>query len=165
VPHSGYTICTSEQRPTSTAVSHGFVVVRYSSPPFGSHGPCNHSKPCPLDCGTGALCREEEPAAGAQAATTRATAPPHTHNERPAMNGMMIDWWTPMASSPHRLMMMSLSAPPHMVVVCRGRLRRCCRGEGPSSRTTPSRLQWNALPSPRLLGRFSMITPANWQAP
>jgi len=53
MPRSGYTICTSEQRPTSTAVSHGFVVEQYSSPPFGSHGPCKHSKPCPLDCGSG----------------------------------------------------------------------------------------------------------------
>jgi len=53
MPHSGYTICTSEQRPASTTVSHGFAVGRYSSPPFGSHGPCKHSKPCPLDCGSG----------------------------------------------------------------------------------------------------------------
>ena len=53
MPHSGYTICTSEQRPTSTTVSHGFVVERYSSPPFGSQGPCKHSKPCPLDFGPG----------------------------------------------------------------------------------------------------------------
>ena len=53
MPHSGYTICTSEQRPTSTTVSHGFVVERYSSPPFGSQGPCKHSKPCPLDFGSG----------------------------------------------------------------------------------------------------------------
>lgn len=59
MPHSGYTICTSEQRPTSTSVSQGFVVVRYSSPPFGSHGPCKHSKPCPLDTGTGVPCRAE----------------------------------------------------------------------------------------------------------
>jgi len=58
MPHSGYTICTSEQRLTSTAVSHGFIIARYSSPPFGSHGPCNHSEPCPLDCGTGAPCRD-----------------------------------------------------------------------------------------------------------
>ena len=56
MPHSGYTICTSEQRPTSTAVSHGFVVERYSSPPFGSHGPCKHSESCPLDFGTGVPC-------------------------------------------------------------------------------------------------------------
>jgi len=53
MPHSGYTICTSEQRPASTTVSHGFTVGRYSSPPFGSHGPCKHSKPCPLDVGSG----------------------------------------------------------------------------------------------------------------
>ena len=53
MPHSGYTICTSEQRPASTTVSHGFAVGRYSSPPFGSHGPCKHSKPCPLDFGSG----------------------------------------------------------------------------------------------------------------
>ena len=56
MPHSGYTICTSEQRLTSTAVSHGFVIERYSSPPFGSHGPCIHSEPCPLDFGTGVPC-------------------------------------------------------------------------------------------------------------
>ncbi len=53
MPHSGYTICTSEQRPTSTTVSRGFVVEWYSSPPFGSQGPCKHSKPCPLDFGPG----------------------------------------------------------------------------------------------------------------
>jgi len=53
MPRSGYTICTSGQLPTSTTVSHGFVVAWYSSPPFGSHGPCKHSKPCPLDCGSG----------------------------------------------------------------------------------------------------------------
>jgi len=53
MPHSGYTICTSEQRPASTTVSHGFAVERYSSPPFGSQGPCKHSKPCPLDFGSG----------------------------------------------------------------------------------------------------------------
>ena len=57
MPHSGYTICTSEQLLTSTAVSHSFVIARYSSPPFGSHGPCNHSEPCPLDFGTGVPCR------------------------------------------------------------------------------------------------------------
>ena len=56
MPHSGYTICTSEQRLTSTAVSHGFVIERYSSPPFGSHGPCIHSEPCPPDFGTGVPC-------------------------------------------------------------------------------------------------------------
>ena len=49
MPLSGYTICTSEQLPPSTTVSHGFGVEWYSSPPFGSHGPCKHSKPCPLD--------------------------------------------------------------------------------------------------------------------
>ena len=53
MPHSGYTICTSEQRPASTTVSHGFTVGRYSSPPFGSHGPCKHSEPCPMDCEPG----------------------------------------------------------------------------------------------------------------
>jgi len=53
MPRSGYTICTSEQLPTSTTVSHGFIVEWYSSPPFGSHGPCKHSKPCPLDFGSG----------------------------------------------------------------------------------------------------------------
>jgi len=37
--------------PTSTAVSHGLVVARYSSPPFGSHGEHSHSEPCPLDLG------------------------------------------------------------------------------------------------------------------
>ena len=49
MPLSGYTICTSEQLPPSTTVSHGFGVEWYSSPPFGSHGPCKHSKPCPRD--------------------------------------------------------------------------------------------------------------------
>ena len=53
MPRSDYTICTSEQRPTSTTVSHGFVVEWHSSPPFGSHGTCAHSKPCPLDFGPG----------------------------------------------------------------------------------------------------------------
>lgn len=57
MPHSGYTICTSEQLLTSTTVSHGFIMEWYSSPPFGSHGPCNHSEPCPLDFSTGALCQ------------------------------------------------------------------------------------------------------------
>ena len=56
MPHSGYTICTSEQRLTSTTVSHGFVMEWHSSPPFGSHGPCKHSKPRPLDTGTGVPC-------------------------------------------------------------------------------------------------------------
>ena len=56
MPHSGYTICTSEQLLTSTTVSHGFVMEWHSSPPFGSHGPCKHSKPCPLDVGTGVPC-------------------------------------------------------------------------------------------------------------
>jgi hypothetical protein len=39
--------------PASTTVSHGFAVEWYSSPPFGSQGPCKHSKPCPMDVGTG----------------------------------------------------------------------------------------------------------------
>ena len=60
MPRSGYTICTSEQRPTSTTVSHGFVVERYSSPPFGSHGPRKHSKPCPLDSGSGNLMQNRD---------------------------------------------------------------------------------------------------------
>ena len=64
MPHSGYTICTSEQRLTSTAVSHGFVIERYSSPPFGSHGPCIHSKPCPLDFGIGVPCCNHSLASG-----------------------------------------------------------------------------------------------------
>jgi len=41
---------------TSTTVSHGFVMAWHSSPPFGSHGPCNHSEPCPMDFSTGVLC-------------------------------------------------------------------------------------------------------------
>lgn len=65
MPRSGYTICTSEQRPTSTTVSHGFVVERYSSPPFGSHGPRKHSKPCPLDFRSGDPMQEITPVAPA----------------------------------------------------------------------------------------------------
>jgi len=38
---------------TSTTVSHGFIMEWHSSPPFGSHDPCNHSKPRPLDTRTG----------------------------------------------------------------------------------------------------------------
>ena len=54
MPRSGYAICTSEQRPASTTVSHGFAVGRRSSPPFGSHGTLQkHSEPCPMDCGPG----------------------------------------------------------------------------------------------------------------
>ena len=53
MPHLGYAICTSEQRPASTTVSHGFTVARYSSPPFGSLGPGMHSEPSPLDIGSG----------------------------------------------------------------------------------------------------------------
>ncbi len=54
MPRSDHTICTSGRRPTSTAVSHGFVVTRYSSPPFGSHDPCTYSEPCPLGSGPAA---------------------------------------------------------------------------------------------------------------
>ena len=61
MPRSGYTICTSEQRPTSTTVSHGFIVERYSSPPFGSHGTCKHSEPCLTDGGTGGPCSTRPP--------------------------------------------------------------------------------------------------------
>ena len=73
MPHSGYTICTSEQLPTSTTVSHGFVVEWYSSPPFGSHGPRKHSKPCPLDCGSGDSMQHR------RMMTT--SAPPHSRRE------------------------------------------------------------------------------------
>lgn len=56
MPHSGYTICTSEQRLSSTTVSHGFDIEWYSSPPFGSHGPRKHSEPGSLNFGAGDPC-------------------------------------------------------------------------------------------------------------
>ena len=76
MPHSGYTICTSEQLPTSTTVSHGFVVEWYSSPPFGSHGPCKHSKPCPPDCGPGGPLRLSKEDTDAGPSGTLTNPPP-----------------------------------------------------------------------------------------
>jgi len=75
MPRSGYTICTSEQRPASTTVSHGFAVERYSSPPFGSHGPRKHSEPCPLDCGSGSLMQPDDGGLGPEG-----PPPPPPHN-------------------------------------------------------------------------------------
>ena len=87
MPHSGYTICTSEQLLASTAVSHSFTMARYSSPPFGSHGPCIHSEPCPLDFGTGVPCRINTEAFAEASASTEvphARMPPSSHTSLPS---------------------------------------------------------------------------------
>ena len=60
---------------TSAAVSHGFIIARDSSPPFGSHGPGNHSEPCPLDFRPGATCNTRLVSPEPQRAL--ATADPH----------------------------------------------------------------------------------------
>jgi len=51
MPRFDNAICTSGLLPTSTTVSHGFIVTRYSSPPFGSNYQRLHSEPCPMDSG------------------------------------------------------------------------------------------------------------------
>lgn len=53
MPSFDNAICTSGLLPTSTTVSHGFVVARYSSPPFGSNRKYLHSEPCPGGFRTG----------------------------------------------------------------------------------------------------------------
>ena len=53
MPSFDNAICTSGMIPTSTTVSHGFIVTRYSSPPFGSNRKHLHSEPCPGGFRTG----------------------------------------------------------------------------------------------------------------
>lgn len=53
MPHSNNSNCTSGQCPTSTAVSHSFIVTRYSSPSFGSHGRTLSLRTLSIGFGTG----------------------------------------------------------------------------------------------------------------
>ena len=79
MPHSGYTICTSEQRLSSTTVSHGFDIEWYSSPPFGSHGPSKHSEPGSLNFGAGDPCSRLDTLRSHQRGAQRGGAGSHQH--------------------------------------------------------------------------------------
>jgi hypothetical protein len=79
MPHSGYTICTSEQRLSSTTVSHGFDIEWYSSPPFGSHGPSKHSEPSSRNFGAGDPCTADGTHLGSQRGAQGAGS--HRHRE------------------------------------------------------------------------------------
>ena len=145
MPSSGYTICTSEQRLASTAVSHGFAIARHSSPPFGSLGPCKHSEPCPMGCGSGVPCRCD----------ACQVAPAHPQSEMARRSELP----SPCPISP------GCHCRPQPPAHSNDQLVHPLRGEVDASCDNPRLCCWYGTHRRTAEAGFSKITPANLQAP
>lgn len=156
MPRSGYTICTSEQRLASTPVSQGFAIEWYSSPPFGSHGPCNHSELCPLDIKTGVPCSNHTATCGSQRFGEGTSGSP---------------WQGPFGGRDRET---QSQQPLHRQPTCRGHWQGGFIPDGTSTFPLVASLLlsvgapavapiWEALPSPRSV--VLLITPSDKQAP